>query len=80
MSVCPIWLPKLFFFFSPNEPELDAGTDHGKPELDAGTDHGMALKINHFHLVFWIRGDSNPQLLDRASSLLTTRPDLILYP
>ncbi len=36
--------------------------------------HGF--DINHFHLVFWIRRDSNPQSLDHESSLLTTRPDL----
>ncbi len=33
--------------------------------------HGF--DINHFHLVFWIRQDSNPQSLDHESSLLTTR-------
>ncbi len=36
----------------------------------------MALNIDHFHLVFRIRQDSNPQPIDRESSLLTTRPDL----
>ncbi len=35
----------------------------------------LGFDINHFHLLFWIRQDSNPQPLDCESSLLTTRPD-----
>jgi hypothetical protein len=31
------------------------------------------LNINNFHLVFWIRRDSNPKPLERELSLLTTR-------
>ncbi len=31
--------------------------------------------INHFHLVFGIRLDSNPKPLDHESSSITTRPD-----
>ncbi len=36
--------------------------------------HGF--DINHFHLVYWKRQDSNPQPYDHESSSLTTRPDL----
>jgi hypothetical protein len=39
----------------------------------------MALSIDHFHLIFWTRQDSNPQPLDRDLSLLTTRPNLRPY-
>jgi hypothetical protein len=55
----------IFLIFSINEPELGAGIDPS-----------MAFDINHFHLIYWKRRDSNPQPLDHVSSLLTTRPDL----
>jgi len=29
----------------------------------------------HYHLVYWMRRDSNPQPIDRVSNSLTTRPD-----
>ncbi len=45
-----------------------------EPELGAGIDPGMAF--NPFPSSIWIRRDLNPQLLDRESSSLTTRPDL----
>jgi hypothetical protein len=35
----------------------------------------LAWLLSHFHLVYWMRQDSNSQLLDRESSLLTTRLD-----
>ncbi len=54
-----------FLIFSTNESELGAGIDPG-----------MALNVDHFHLVFWIRQDLNPQPLNRESGLLTTRLDL----
>ncbi len=36
----------------------------------------LAWLLTHFHLVFWIRRDSNPQPSDREPSSLTTGPDL----
>ncbi len=44
-----------------------------EPELGAEIDPGMAFEP--FPSSIWIRQDSNPQPLDRESSLLTTRPD-----
>ncbi len=35
----------------------------------------LAWLWHHFHLVYWIRWDSNPQPKDRESNLLTTRPN-----
>ncbi len=46
-----------------------------EPELGAGIDPGMALNVDHFHLVYWIRQNSNSQPSDRQLSLLTTRLD-----
>jgi hypothetical protein len=45
-----------------------------EPELGAGIDPSMSF--SPFTSSIWIRQDSNPQPLDRESSLLTTRPDL----
>jgi len=35
----------------------------------------LALFWHHFHLVYWMRRDLNPQPFDCELSLLTTRPD-----
>ncbi len=55
----------LWLLFSTNESELGAGMNPG-----------MALYVDHFHLVYWIRRDSNPQSWDHEWSSPTIRPDL----
>jgi hypothetical protein len=55
----------IFLIFSMNEPELGAGIDSG-----------MAFNPFPSSILDKTRQDSNPQPLDRESSLLTTRPDL----
>jgi hypothetical protein len=42
--------------------------------------HGVQKSIlaglwHHFHLVYWMRQDSNPQPIDHESNLPTSRPD-----
>ncbi len=64
LLVGPIWLPIFFLIFN------------RWTRIGCRIDPGMALNIDHFHLVFWIRQDSNPQRLDCELSLLTTRLDL----
>ncbi len=64
MSVCPICLPIFFLIFS------------RRTRIGCRIDPVMDLNIDHFHLVFWIRLDSNPQPLYRESRLLTTRLNL----
>ncbi len=49
-------------------------------KLDARIDPGMALNVDHFHLVLWIRRDSNTRPLDRDFSSLTTIPDFCPNP
>ncbi len=41
--------------------------------MGAGID--PAWLFSHFHLVYWIWRDLDPQPLDHESSLLTTRPE-----
>jgi hypothetical protein len=60
-QICAYFLKVFFCWFAPFGYLYFSYFFTNEPELAAGIDLGMALNVDHFNLVFWIRRDSNPQ-------------------